>query len=85
MKKDGWADYPPSFHDLEELGPAVLRLVRVFFSSHTKTMCIFEIAALRSPVYWGRAGGSCASDFLSTWIDDRLDAAQINPAPGVAV
>jgi predicted RNA binding protein YcfA (HicA-like mRNA interferase family) len=24
MKKDGWADYPFSFHDSEELGPAVL-------------------------------------------------------------
>jgi hypothetical protein len=22
MKKDGWADYPFSFHDSEELGPA---------------------------------------------------------------
>lgn len=24
MKKDGWADYPFSFHDSEELGPAML-------------------------------------------------------------
>jgi predicted RNA binding protein YcfA (HicA-like mRNA interferase family) len=24
MKKDGWADYPFSFHDSEELGPAIL-------------------------------------------------------------
>jgi hypothetical protein len=24
MKKDGWADYPFSFHDFEELGPAIL-------------------------------------------------------------
>jgi len=24
MKKDGWADYPFSFRDSEELGPAVL-------------------------------------------------------------
>jgi predicted RNA binding protein YcfA (HicA-like mRNA interferase family) len=24
MKKDGWKDYPFSFHDSEELGPAIL-------------------------------------------------------------
>jgi len=24
MKKDGWPDYPFSFHDSEELGPAIL-------------------------------------------------------------
>jgi hypothetical protein len=24
MKKDGWRDYPFSFHDSEELGPAIL-------------------------------------------------------------
>jgi hypothetical protein len=24
MKKDGWADYPFSFHDSEELDPAML-------------------------------------------------------------
>jgi hypothetical protein len=24
MKKVGWADYPFSFHDSEELGPAIL-------------------------------------------------------------
>ena len=24
MKKDGWADYPFSFHDSEELGSAIL-------------------------------------------------------------
>jgi hypothetical protein len=24
MKKDGWADYPFSFHDSEELGPVIL-------------------------------------------------------------
>lgn len=24
MKRDGWADYPFSFHDSEELGPAIL-------------------------------------------------------------
>jgi hypothetical protein len=24
MRKDGWADYPFSFHDSEELGPATL-------------------------------------------------------------
>jgi hypothetical protein len=24
MKKDGWADYTFSFHDSEELGPAIL-------------------------------------------------------------
>jgi predicted RNA binding protein YcfA (HicA-like mRNA interferase family) len=27
MKKDGWADYPFSFHDSEELGPAILAKV----------------------------------------------------------
>lgn len=24
LKKDGWAEYPFSFHDSEELGPAIL-------------------------------------------------------------
>jgi hypothetical protein len=24
MKKQGWADYPFSFHDADELGPAIL-------------------------------------------------------------
>ncbi len=24
LKRDGWADFPFSFHDSEELGPAVL-------------------------------------------------------------
>jgi hypothetical protein len=24
MKKEGWADYPFSFHDSEEVGPAIL-------------------------------------------------------------
>jgi predicted RNA binding protein YcfA (HicA-like mRNA interferase family) len=24
MKKDGWPDYPFSFHDSDELGPAIL-------------------------------------------------------------
>ena len=24
MKKDGWVDYPFSFHDSEELGPVIL-------------------------------------------------------------
>ena len=24
LKKSGWADYPFSFHDSEELGPAIL-------------------------------------------------------------
>lgn len=24
MKREGWADYPFSFHDREELGPAIL-------------------------------------------------------------
>jgi len=24
MKKDGWVDYPFSFHESEELGPAIL-------------------------------------------------------------
>ena len=27
MKKEGWADYPFSFHDSEELGPAILSKV----------------------------------------------------------
>jgi len=27
MKKDGWADYPFSFHDSEELGPAMLAIL----------------------------------------------------------
>jgi predicted RNA binding protein YcfA (HicA-like mRNA interferase family)/predicted RNase H-like HicB family nuclease len=27
MKKDGWADYPFSFHDSDELGPAILARV----------------------------------------------------------
>ena len=27
MKKDGWPDYPFSFHDSEELGPAILAKV----------------------------------------------------------
>lgn len=27
MKKEGWADYPFSFHDSEELGPAILAKV----------------------------------------------------------
>jgi predicted RNA binding protein YcfA (HicA-like mRNA interferase family) len=27
MKKEGWADYPFSFHDSEEVGPAILAKV----------------------------------------------------------
>jgi hypothetical protein len=27
MKKDGWAEYPFSFYDSEELGPAILAKV----------------------------------------------------------
>jgi predicted RNA binding protein YcfA (HicA-like mRNA interferase family) len=37
MKKDGWADYPFSFHDSEDLGPPSLREFQKRRASNRKT------------------------------------------------
>jgi predicted RNA binding protein YcfA (HicA-like mRNA interferase family) len=37
MKKAGWADYPFSFHDSEELGPAMLAKISNKIAFNPKT------------------------------------------------
>jgi hypothetical protein len=49
MKKDGWADYPFSFHDSDELGSAILTKI--------SKRRAFNLKTCDGPTHWETKSG----------------------------
>jgi len=58
MKKDGWRDYPFSFHDSDELGPAILAKSQKRPAFNPKTCEVLRLAGPKSR-YGKRGTGRC--------------------------
>jgi predicted RNA binding protein YcfA (HicA-like mRNA interferase family) len=54
MKKDGWADYPFSCHDSEELGPAILAKISKDGPSTARLVMQAPTRDLGNDLFWSR-------------------------------